>query len=317
VACNNFLEPQFPREETITQKLMPLQGVTNPSQVEIHHPFLMVRNWRRTDSLFHIYDLRNQELVTAFGIRGQGPDDYVQPWLHHTQSPGFLIDDKNAIYRIDINDEGLPVSKEKKEIRFIEGAINAVFINDSLFVLNAMYLGPELLLLSINDETPRRSRQVRNPNIMDPVIDPDDGTVCANETRIARCYGWKKQIDFMDTDLNLIKSVNFKQPSLPSIINPENLYDIKSSYIFGYFGKKYLYVIFRGISINEYSANPSAYNDFLEIFDLDGNPVVRYRLDGIGTSHFVVDEETFIFYGIPNDGITEDYLVMYQLTGLS
>ena len=32
---------------------------------------------------------------------------------------------------------------------------------------------------------------------------------------------------------------------------------------------------------------------------------------------FVVDEETFTFYGVPNDGLTEDRLIVYKLTGLS
>jgi hypothetical protein len=89
------------------------------------------------------------------------------------------------------------------------------------------------------------------------------------------------------------------------------------SYISSYFGKKYLYTIFFGKSINEYRANLSAHKAFLEVFDLNGDPIVRYQLDGATPSHFVVDEETFTLYGATNDlSEIEDALVVYQLIGL-
>ena len=53
VACSSS-EPHFPFEETLTQELMPLQGITNPFVVEVKHPFLIVENMQRTDSLFHL-----------------------------------------------------------------------------------------------------------------------------------------------------------------------------------------------------------------------------------------------------------------------
>jgi hypothetical protein len=192
---------------------MPLQGLTAPIRVEVCHPFLMIQNSIRRDSLFHIYDLRNYELTSAFGIIGQGPDDYVRPWIFNTQFSGFTISDneKNAIYQIGINEEGQPVSKDKKEVRFFDGPGDAAFINDSLFVRDAGYLAPGLYLLSLEDELPRKTLQFRNPNIMDPYTDPNMATnVHANETRIVLIYHRKRQIDFMDTDFNLIKSVRTK-----------------------------------------------------------------------------------------------------------
>jgi hypothetical protein len=120
----------------------------------------------------------------------------------------------------------------------------------------------------------------------------------------------------MDTDFNLIKSVRAKFPRPPRIINDGNLRDVKMGYVGGYFGKKYLYVKYFGKSVNEYQSNPSAHRTFLEVFDLEGNPVVRYRLGGMSTHHFVVDEETFTLYGATHDDTVEDALVVYQLIGL-
>lgn len=54
----------------------------------------------------------------------------------------------------------------------------------------------------------------------------------------------------------------------------------------------------------------------LEVFDLDGNPVIRYHMDGIAPSNFVVDEETFILYGLHYNFTPEDHLLVYRLKGL-
>jgi hypothetical protein len=61
----------------------------------------------------------------------------------------------------------------------------------------------------------------------------------------------------------------------------------------------------------------STYRTFLEVFDLDGNPVIRYHLDGRRPVYFAVDEETFTLYGTGDDGDPEDYLLVYKLKGLS
>jgi hypothetical protein len=315
-ACTS-VGPAFPREEILTQELMPLQGINYPVRVEVKHPFLMLQNKKRADSLFHIYDLTGYELKSAFGTEGQGPDDFVAPWLFQTQLSDILIGDfdKNRVYRFGVSEDGQPVFKGVKQPNHINGVNGAAFINDSLYVIDAMYMAPSLYLLTLQDELPRKSWIYRNPDIMDYIVDPDMGRVYANESRIAFCYGYKKQIDFMDIDFNLIKRVKFKYDHPASIVSQKDG-DVKASYVYGYFGKRYLYIVFFGTSWNEYRAR-STCGTFLEVFDLDGNPVVRYRLDGRSPVYFAVDEDTFTLYGAGDDGDPEDYLLMYKLKGLS
>ena len=316
VASCGSADTCFPREETLTQELMPLQGVTYPVRVEVKHPFLIVQNMKRADSLFHIYDLTNYELKSVFGVMGQGPNEYVAPWLFHTQLPDILIGDvdKNFVYRFGINEEGLPVFRDAIQLGYLDyGVADAAFINDSLYVMDAKHIAPSLYLLTLQDELPKKTRQYRNPDLINYnyYADPDIGKAYANESRIALCYEYKKQIDFMDTDLNLIKRVKFDFAHPANIDGP----DVKVSYVYGYFGKRYLYALFFGTSWNEHRAN-SLRGTFLEVFDLDGNPVVRYRLDGLRPVYFAVDEETFTLYGAGDDGEPEDYLVVYKLNGL-
>lgn len=106
----------FPLEETLTQELMPLQGITNPMLVEIKSPFLILKNWKMHDSIFHIYDLTSHELKWVFGTEGQGPGEFISPSLFQTQLPGILIGDfgKNEVIRFDIDRNGQPVFKESR-----------------------------------------------------------------------------------------------------------------------------------------------------------------------------------------------------------
>ena len=75
-SCSS-VDPIFPHEEILSQELMPLQGITCPVRIEVKHPFLILQNMKRTDSLFHIYDLTNNELKQAFGVIGQVPNEFI------------------------------------------------------------------------------------------------------------------------------------------------------------------------------------------------------------------------------------------------
>lgn len=55
----------------------------------------------------------------------------------------------------------------------------------------------------------------------------------------------------------------------------------------------------------------------LEVFDMDGNPIIRYKLQGRRPMYFAVDEESFTLYGPGEDGDPEDNLLVYKLKGLS
>lgn len=58
----------LPIEETLAQELFPLKGLTSPGIVEIKSPFLIVENMKQNDSIFHIYDLRNNIVIQILWI---------------------------------------------------------------------------------------------------------------------------------------------------------------------------------------------------------------------------------------------------------
>ena len=315
-ACSTAPNLDFPHEETLTPELMPLQGINNPIRVEIKHPYLIIQNYKMHDSIFHIYDVRNHEFKSAFGTTGQGPTEFIHPWFIHTQLADFALNNNGAFHLFSINKQGESVLQKVRKPMYKNGTLHdAVLINDSLFVADPKYmLLPSLHLLHMKDSLPRKTWTYRNPNIRDYSLDPNMGNAYANGNRIVFCYGYKKQIDFMDTEFNLIKSVKFEFNSTEP--TADNQGEINRTYTQSYLGKQYLYAIFFGISWNEHRAQ-STVGTYLEVFDLDGNPVARYHLNGRRPTGFVVDEETFTLYGAGEGGDPEGNLLVYKLNGLS
>ena len=112
--CKPANPQAFRIEKVLTPELMPLQGLTDPFRLEIKHPYLIVQNSEKLrDSIFHVYDLRNNELKCVFGSIGQGPKEYVMPWLLNNQLDGFVIKNNNAFQKFNIDKNGQAFMKEK------------------------------------------------------------------------------------------------------------------------------------------------------------------------------------------------------------
>ncbi|MGL5562137.1 MAG: hypothetical protein ACRDCN_05930 [Tannerellaceae bacterium] len=314
VACTSNKEPQFPIESSIQQELMPLQGLTTPLLVEIRHPYLIMQNWKQNDSLFHIYDLRTNELKSAFGQKGQGPDDYVLPWLIRSQLKDFIISDNQAFQFFQINEDGSPILKTRILPKYNNNINEGAFINDSIFVVDAQYTGPYLYTFNVDSDVPLKTLKYRNGDIMDVLLDPNMGRVYANEDRIIFSYEYKKEIDFMDTDFNLLKKVKFDFAKSDDAILGSG--DENIAYGIGYCGKRYFYVISMEQSWKTYREKGMK-GSVLEVFDMDGKPVARFPFEGKNPTYFAVDEETFTLYGTTEDGDPEDCLLVYKLNGLT
>ena len=310
-------DPQaFRIEKVLTPELMPLQGLTDPFRLEIKHPYLIVQNSDKLkDSLFHIYDLRNNELKSAFGRVGQGPKEYVMPWLLNNHLSEFVItNNHNSFQKFIVDKDGQAIMKEKVTPAFQMALSESQFIHDSLFVVSPAFYGiPYMFKCDMRNEEPLKAYAYRDTTLINYADDPDRvDNMFANQKRIVLCYAYKKQIDFMDTDFNLIKRVKFDDYT--PVYGVKVPKDEKPSYVQGYLGKRYLYALFMGCTYNELEARERK-GMHLEVFDMDGNPVARYELQGERPRYFAVDEETFTLYS-PLNGLPEDHLLMYKLEGL-
>ena len=309
-------DPQaFRIEKVLTPELMPLQGLTDPFRLEVKHPYLIVQNSDKLkDSLFHIYDLRNNELKCVFGRIGQGPKEYVMPWLLNNHLPWFIVKEKQSFQKFTIDKEGQAVLSEEVTPAFQMELSESQFIHDSLFVVSPAFYGiPYMFKCDMKNEEPLKAYAYRDTTLFNYADDPDRvDNMFANQERIVLCYAYKKQIDFLDTDFNLVKRVKFDDYT--PVYGVKNPNDRKPSYVQGYLGKRYLYAVFMGCTYNELEARERK-GMHLEVFDMDGNPVARYELQGERPRYFAVDEETFTLYS-PLNGLPEDHLLIYKLEGL-
>ena len=310
-------DPQtFRSEKVLIPELMPLQGLTNPFRLEIKHPYLIVQNSDNLqDSIFQIYDVRNNELKCVFGSIGQGPKEYVMPWLLNNHLPEFIIENNiNTFQKFSIDKDGQATMKEKVTPVFQMALSESQFIHDSLFVVSPAFYGiPYMLKCDMKSEEPLKAYAYRDTTLINYADDPNRvDNMFANKNRIVLCYAYKKQIDFLDTDFNLIKRVEFDDYT--PVYGVKVPKDEKPSYEQGYLGKRYLYALFMGCTYNELEAREGK-GVHLEVFDMEGNPVARYELQGERPRYFVVDEETFTLYS-PMKGLPEDHLLMYKLEGL-
>ena len=187
-------------------------------------------------------------------------------------------------------------------------------VHDSLFVVSPAFYGiPYMFKCDMKNEEPLKAYAYRDTTLFNYADDPDRvDNMFANQERIVLCYAYKKQIDFLDTDFNLVKRVKFDDYT--PVYGVKNPNDRKPSYVQGYLGKRYLYAVFMGCTYNELEARERK-GMHLEVFDMDGNPVARYELQGERPRYFAVDEETFTLYS-PLNGLPEDHLLIYKLEGL-
>lgn len=315
-ACTEH-NPDFPFEETVKQELMPLQGITNGFSMDVKHPFLIYENWERQDSLYHIYDLNTHELKSVFGIQGRGPGEFVYAALFDSQRPDvFIVDVQNkcTVYRYGIDADGQLHLKDTRVPNYIKAFEASAIINDSIYVRDDWPVY-NLELLSLGDDLPRKTWEYAKPlkTIIPGSEDPEWGRLAANEERIFRTYGTRKQIDFLNTDLEPIKRMKFKDKIRYNGYNRDR---IPTGYRSCYAGKKYFYALYIEIPLSEYSYLDTD-RSTMEVFDMDGNPVAKYHLEGMLPLTFVVDEETFTVYGFTYPAVPEDKLLVYRLKGLS
>lgn len=133
----------------------------------------------------------------------------------------------------------------------------------------------------------------------------DYGLVVANQTSIVYAYKFKKQIDIYDLEtLRLKKRIIDRYDYVnPDMESDDNVYHYTNVVA----GKKYLYVLYQGRS----SKNKPVNNDFIEVYDYDGNPITKYVFDNISPYLFSIDEINHVLYGFSYD--YEDYLLKCYL----
>lgn len=132
------------------------------------------------------------------------------------------------------------------------------------------------------------------------------GVIAVNQSNIIYAYLFKRQIDIFDfrtceKRVTISNGKKYPKPDYRSIEDPTIYYTNV------YAGTRYFYVLCRE---NRNKTEGGEYDYVIEVFDYNGEPVIRYRFD-IAPILFVVDENKGYIYGC--NWKYEDYLLRYKM----
>lgn len=296
----------FPEHKKLSAEKIFVNEIFSPDFVTKSGDYFIISS-SASDSTLFFYETPSLTFKNATGKRGNGPNEIQTfPMFCHT------LDDEYVYIR-----GYSPLSIKKIELRqdarlsyideyTLEGNDEYNFMNiirDSLLI----YYNSNRLAITKYD--------LKNKEDLDKVeMKKDDhgesyyysnrGFIAANDSFVVYPYLYKKQIDiYTVNDFKLAKRIgDGKRYPKVSVGDAGN---ITYHYFNVYAGRKYFYALYVGHKEDDHFFDRS-----LEVYDYEGNPIVKYTFDII-PFYFVVDEENGYIYA--TNANYEDYLLRYEL----
>jgi len=318
-ACNHVLDPKpFPQEYTLSSERVSLkEGV--PRSMEIKNGFLLMlmKDYIYCYSIFdHSISYRSRSQINAQWYQFLGSSS---PHLYFMD-----VNNKNEIRKYGIDALGQTVLLQTGHAGMNTTVNRPYILHDSLIVYDEFIPEAAVKIRNLYTNAVTRTLPYGSTSLEDRFYDPNMGGLYANDSCIAFAYKYQDKIDFYDWQFNLIQSVNHQQ-SEPVIYKEESKYlDNVHYYGYSYMGRNYFYTLYRGVRNKVFYADSlqiykTLYDygmscEVLEVYDLDGRAVCRFRFADMTPSAFVVDEEQNILLG--QRLAYPDSLLLYHLQGL-
>mgnify|MGYP003295479218 CR=1 FL=1 len=282
----------------------------------------------KQDSIFHWIDLNRNHYIGMYGVKGQGPDEFVYPSSLNSQGNlqmACFDNGKREVRMLHLNlaENEMGFSSLVKTTGSIK--FDIVPLSKSRFVLNGEINGAMFALLNENGEVMSLSDGYPYKDDAESLIPSRfralayQGTLRVNSNAyFAYAIRGAKQLHLYQVESDEIKKIgeviegyghytpNMDTEGSYSVMNdgnfPECYLDLAVS-------DNFVYALYSGRSFNEYKI--SAFEgEMIYVYDWFGNPVKAYRLD-VPISHFCVDEFEKKIYAIAN--IPEPTIVKFEM----
>jgi hypothetical protein len=328
-ACTHAPEQKtFPQEYRITGVHYPIFW-GSIRDLELKNGFLITLSL--SNSSVQVYSAADFSYIHIFEGREETGSSKMNQFVKSSTPYLYVmnVDNKNAIRKYEIDLLGQPVLLQTG-FTGVSNAMNRPYVvHDSLILYDEFIPEASLKIRNLHTNSEERALPYGATSLEDRFIDKNMGGLYANDSCIAFVYKYQDRIDFYDWQFNLKQSINH-QKSDPVIypyetkthkLPPQNVLYYGNSYM----GQNYFYTLYRGVSnkvfrsdslLTDKNFNTYVYGlkrDVLEVYDLDGSPVGRFRFDDVSPSVFVVDEEQNRLIGHRS---YYDSLLVYQLQGL-
>jgi hypothetical protein len=312
-------DASFGETINLTGKPVNIKENIKPEQLFVKDNYLITNNQRK-DSVFMIFEMPSMKCVAAFGIKGNGPDEFGFPRIVETAEDSilFYIYEMNneKIYKVSIKhfypEYFLTLSKKSRS--FDEKQI--VFIGNKTAYYSATASKGKLIYYFNRDSIPQ------DKSIKDLAIPGINGSwttligdfgININFGRIAYAYKYFKRFRIIDIQSMKERNIIFEARNLEKGLS--DIATLEPTNITHYWGMSanddYFWMLYSGrtpVDVYNDNRNKNKYI-FVEKFDWNGNPVKRYKLDDWG--YFCVDKKNETLYLASTAGIFS--LIRYDL----
>lgn len=288
------------------------EEIMNPYHLIVRDSFLLTMN-ERTENICHVFNLNTKEKVCEQIMMGQGPNDMIHPFFIETEDSFMLYAPMTSsvfTYSWEEFVRGVKVNPTSKKKLSESGFFSELsMLEENLIVVSERPDAPCYVFGLKGDKVGTFGGYPVGPREYSDLekVDAYKGILATNKKdRVAFCCTFTDLIDFYDAKGKLISRLHGPEHFYTSFIEfnnemmmgsrPDGNY-YRDAFYSPFGGEKYLYVLFNGKFVNRPGYDLLA-QDIL-VFDWDGNPVCRYKLD-MGVSKITIDESNRIIYGISN-----------------
>jgi len=296
---------EFDNIRPLKAELVDLNEILSPDFLTLKGGNLVISSSQSRPSMLFVYSTPSLEFMSDFGIKGRGPGE-IQLFPMFCESPGskdLYVWGYSPVTmkKIEILENREIEYKEDITLKGYETFNNMTIIGDSVFVY---YLPDDLTVKKYNLENKNESSIILpKDNHRESFFYSNRGYIASSQSVLVYSYLFKKQIDIYDLPTLKLKTrigdgVKYPKPT------PGDFSSVTYHYVGLYTGERYFYALYDG---KLGGVNRSL---FLEVYDYDGNPVMKYSFD-IHPILFVVDERNGKIYGFNEE--YEDNLLRYNI----
>jgi hypothetical protein len=304
-------ETVFGATINLTGEPLYTKEIIKPIQLLVKDKYLITNNQRK-DSIFMIFELPEMKCIAAFGVRGNGPDEFGYPGIVKTEEDSilFYIYDltKEKVYKVAARNlkPQYYLTLPKQDRSFDDKQI--IFIDSRSAYYSASTSKGKVIYYYNIDSLPQ------SKVIKDLAIQGKKGSwtsligdfgINLKYFRFAYAYKYFKRLKIIDIQSMKERNIVFEAEDLKKGLN--EIATLEPTNITHYWGMSsntdYFWMLYSGrtpVEVQTDNRNNKKYI-YVEKYDWNGNPVKRYKLDDWG--YFCVDEERNTLYLASTAGV--------------
>lgn len=265
--------------------------------IDNNRRILYMRNgeWNNESEPYYVaYSLKEGKVISKFGYRGNGPDEFLRPSLilsENNESPGRIFDrETGKILTLDNNYNQTYIRKYPKE-EVLRNAVHFYYISDTALI-TLQHHGKEGWY--IYKETEQTSELIYNLSLLPDVsfFYAYSGELALNlkKGRMMHAYKFFREIHLLDLEGNVLRKITGKDKNRGRSNDIDEWLDNPHTpmyYLGSFETENYFYV---GYQEERVLSEPFKPYTLLEQYDWDGDLVRRIKLNKPYGS-FCVDNE--------------------------